>query len=204
MKPPYPSDAGRNFGDLPFGRPGEPSPDRIRSIGLRLFLVSLAMFFVASMIGYVIYRLNSPTAPPRGSIQLPVGLWVSTFILLGSTAMLHAAYRRSTPRGLTRLTLAAAVGTLGFIVIQIPCMLQIVRQHDVMASYGSGLYGLVMTLVLIHALHVVGGLIAMIVIAVGAFRRGGLDRAAVRHAAWYWHFLDAVWIGMFATFLITA
>lgn len=66
------------------------------------------------------------------------------------------------------------------------------------------LYGLVFFLVLIHALHVFGGIIALARTWQQA-RRGVYDHEhyqPVRHVALYWHFLDAVWLAMFFTFLV--
>jgi heme/copper-type cytochrome/quinol oxidase subunit 3 len=43
----------------------------------------------------------------------------------------------------------------------------------------------------------------MLVAGVVAWRRGRLERLAIRHCAWYWHFLDVVWLVMFGTFVLT-
>ena len=64
--------------------------------------------------------------------------------------------------------------------------------------------GLVFAMILLHALHVLGGIIPLGVITVQA-NRGRYDHeqhAPVRHLAMYWHFLDAVWIVLFATLLL--
>ena len=58
--------------------------------------------------------------------------------------------------------------------------------------------------VLLHAAHVLGGIIYLAVVTVRAYR-GVYDHehfVGVRHAALYWHFLDVVWILMFGTFLL--
>ncbi|MGN6506488.1 MAG: cytochrome c oxidase subunit 3 [Tepidisphaeraceae bacterium] len=60
-------------------------------------------------------------------------------------------------------------------------------------------YALVMALILIHALHVVGGLVALGIVAYHGYR-GFYDHeqhAGVTNCVLYWHFLDAVWILMF-------
>ena len=48
----------------------------------------------------------------------------------------------------------------------------------------------------VHAAHVVGGLAALAVASVNAFRGRytAARQAGVRHCAMYWHFLDAVWL----------
>jgi len=65
--------------------------------------------------------------------------------------------------------------------------------------------GFVFCLILLHAMHVVGGIIAMAVVIPHAFmgRYDHEDYLGLKHAALYWHFLDAVWVVMFAVFMIT-
>ncbi len=52
-----------------------------------------------------------------------------------------------------------------------------------------------------HALHVVGGLIPLGIVVTRAWagRYDGGRWVPVRNVAWYWHFLDVVWIVMLAT-----
>jgi cytochrome c oxidase subunit III len=64
-------------------------------------------------------------------------------------------------------------------------------------AYGSAFY--VMTGV--HALHVIGGLLAMIVLGSRAASRrfGEKDLPSAEMLSYYWHFVDAVWIALWAT-----
>jgi heme/copper-type cytochrome/quinol oxidase subunit 3 len=58
--------------------------------------------------------------------------------------------------------------------------------------------------VLIHALHVLGGVIYLAIVTQRALA-GRYDHehyTGVKHAAMYWHFLDLVWLMMFGTFLV--
>ena len=68
-----------------------------------------------------------------------------------------------------------------------------------------GLYGLILTLIAVHALHVLGGLIPLVVLCRDQFARSRPDPApeTLRAVALYWHFLDAVWLTMLATFILT-
>jgi heme/copper-type cytochrome/quinol oxidase subunit 3 len=64
---------------------------------------------------------------------------------------------------------------------------------------GVFLYGLAFVLILVHALHVVGGIIGL-VNTVRHGMHGDYDHEnyyGIKHAAMYWHFLDGVWIVMF-------
>ena len=66
------------------------------------------------------------------------------------------------------------------------------------------MYGLVFFLILVHALHVVGGIVALAIVTLRT-RRQMYDHESymgVQFAARYWHFLDIVWIAMFTMFLV--
>jgi cytochrome c oxidase subunit 3 len=55
-----------------------------------------------------------------------------------------------------------------------------------------------------HGLHVVAGLVLMAVVvgraAQGAYRDGAID--GLESVAYYWHFVDVVWIALFATIFL--
>ena len=56
-----------------------------------------------------------------------------------------------------------------------------------------------------HAVHVIGGLVPLVVITRRAFAgRDDPQHAGVIYTAMYWHFLDAVWLVLFVTMLICA
>ena len=85
-------------------------------------------------------------------------------------------------------------------------MVRLLSQHRAAAvSQGLFLYGLIFVLILVHALHVVGGLVGLGITTANALR-GRYDHenyTGVRSAAMYWHFLDVVWIIMFLGILLT-
>jgi cytochrome c oxidase subunit III len=67
-------------------------------------------------------------------------------------------------------------------------------------AYGSAFY----TLTGFHAMHVVAGLLVMLVVlgraATGAY--DAKEHAAVEAATYYWHFVDVVWIALFAVLFL--
>jgi cytochrome c oxidase subunit 3 len=64
-------------------------------------------------------------------------------------------------------------------------------------AYGTMFYGMTG----FHALHVAAGIVLMIVVlgraAQGAYRDGRLS--GLEAVTYYWHFVDVVWIALFAT-----
>jgi len=173
---------------------------RLRQLGMWLFLAALTMLFAAGMLGYVLIRARAG-GPPAGSIRLPAGLWVSTVIIVTSSLCIQQAVqaaRTGTPTQLRRWLSATWMLALGFLAVQIPCMVILLKSHK-----GLPLYGLLFFLILLHAAHVLGGLVALGAVSIGSARAASAAArfGAVKRTAMYWHFLDGVWIVMFAVFL---
>jgi heme/copper-type cytochrome/quinol oxidase subunit 3 len=135
-------------------------------------------------------------------LHLPAILWLSTIVMIASSFTMTRALRaiqnerRTQFRRLLLYTLALAVT---FIAIQAPALVQMLRDHWRAQSWGVALYGLLFFLILLHALHVLGGLVMLSLVLNGAFR-GHYDHehhATVRNLTFYWHFLDCVWLVMF-------
>ncbi|MSR83811.1 MAG: hypothetical protein EXS58_12965 [Candidatus Latescibacteria bacterium] len=179
-------------------------------LGMLLFLASLTVFFGASIVGYLVIRLDSPLAPLPGHLVLPSGLWVSTLLLLLTGWAIHMADRRARHRasGSLRWWLSLGLGSgLAFVAVQAPCLLELLRVHRVaLAQQGGAIYGLTFALVIIHALHVLGGMVPLAALTFDAWRRtaGAVSRHRMWGCALYWHFLEVVWIALFGVFQITA
>lgn len=213
-----------------FSSPRQPSPPGTGTLGMALFLAALFMLFAGTILGYLLIRVGAADAPPMGSIDLPWGLWLSTLVILASSFTIHLALqairheRQTHFRSAMTATFLLAVL---FLLVQAPCLASIIHDHLpklreyqaarelAIASRGSAaggvgvampIEGLVFLLILIHALHVIGGVIPLAVVTWRA-HQGRYDHenlGPVRYIAMYWHFLDAVWIVMFAVLLIAA
>jgi heme/copper-type cytochrome/quinol oxidase subunit 3 len=189
-----------------------PSPPGTSTVGMWLFLASVFMLFASAMLCYVLIRHLAASHGKAGSLHFPWLLWVSTpLVLLVSGAMVGAVSAIRIQRlGEFSFWLWAAMGaSLAFLVVQTPAMIQLVldakHQWEVTAT-GRLPYGLVFCLILLHALHVLGGLVALVWITYRA-NRGAYDHehfAPIRNTALYWHFIDVIWVMMFAMFLVTA
>lgn len=191
-------------------------PAVVGTVGMWLFLAALFMLFAAAMLGFVIVRLQaenpgpgmSTPAVPAGSLHYPSLLWLSTLFVIGVSIALSRAvhFLRLERQAQFRGWLAASlVLALAFLATQAPAMGVLLLEHQQLRRSGLFLYGLVFILVLLHALHVLGGMVALVRVAVRG-RHGVYDHEhylPVLHAAMYWHFLDLVWLAMFLTFLAT-
>ena len=175
---------------------------------MRLFLVSLGVLFGASVIGYVSIRvlaIGESLELPR----LPPALWLSTLVLLVSSATMQAgvvAARQGRPQRLRRAMAATTALGIGFLIVQTVCWFAwAAPMREALGSTErtfllKGFYVLTGT----HAVHVIGGLVPLTVISARAFagRYTPQEHAGVEYTAMYWHFLAAVWLVLFATLMI--
>lgn len=186
---------------------------------MKLFLVSLGMLFAASMLAFLLIRVAGtrirvrpdgseipPTAPPLGSIHLPWTLWLSTAVILASSITMHLALkkvRRERQRGF-RLALNATLGlAILFLLVQVPSLIALLQSHGTV-DVGHAMFGAIVFLIILHAAHLIGGIIPLFIISQNAHadRYDHEAHAPVKHITMYWHFLDAVWIVMFGLLLI--
>ena len=172
-----------------------------------LFLAALAVLFGTTMLLYIIVRTYFPNRPPFGQLHFPPELWVSTALVLAASLTIHLAVKNVRRERLAAFRLwmvVTSVLAVLFCAVQTPAMISLFHQHQVARATGLTLYGVVLFLILIHALHVVGGIIYLGIVTCKAFRNRYDHESYVgpRHAAMYWHFLDVVWLFMFATLLI--
>ena len=187
-----------------------------------LFLGSLAMFFIASLLTYLIVRnqaFHGIENPVPNSIAtmgpetyepllLPYSFWISSiFLIVVSIALHRACYmvRRERQKEFRRCLIWAAVAATIFLIAQCSGMNHLLETHLSTVDGSTKIYGMSFTLSLIHALHVVGGLVFLAYIIRHGFRNryDHEQHYAVDNCASYWHFLDAVWVCMLITFLIT-
>jgi heme/copper-type cytochrome/quinol oxidase subunit 3 len=173
-----------------------------------LFLAALGMLFAWSLGGYIVIRVWNREKLELGMVRLPWGLWVSTALMLASSVALHRglrAIRLEKPVELLRWLWTAMGLAVAFIAVQAPAMAVILSDRRQSLDRQVATHHLLFFLVLLHALHVAGGLVALGRV-IAAARRGRFDHEShepVKHAVMYWHFLDAVWLVMFAVLLLT-
>lgn len=195
------------------------------TLGMTVFLVSLATLFGATMIGWLIMSivLRSRTTfiddagqevalPPMPDLPaLPWLLWISTLVILVSSGTIQWAKkcaRRDDQSGIRLgVNLTLVLGFL-FLALQTICWLQWVdrawsvmdEHHDAYRFAATGF----LVLSGLHAAHVLGGLVPLVIAAARARvgRYGPSNLVGLDHVAMYWHFLDVIWVIMFLGLII--
>jgi len=187
--------------------PRLPSDQRYQ-LGGWLFLISLMMFFLASILLFALYAYWR-REDPQSAEPLPLGFVLSTVCLILISGLAHGATR--TIRREQRLPTAGLLGitsllALAFMGVQFTAMRDLLGGSSLAAGNGRGLAGMIFVLAFLHALHVAGGVIALGIVSVRA-ALGRYDHERhwpVDFAAQYWHFLDVVWLCMLLAFWLTS
>jgi cytochrome c oxidase subunit 3 len=178
------------------------------SVGTIVWLSSELMFFAGLFAMYFTLRANHPgnwpmTLPDGEKIvpDLPYALPFTIILVLSSVTCQTGVFcaERGDVFGLRRwFTLTFFMGLI-FVVGQANEFRMEVEKGNTISATG---YGSVFFLTEgFHALHVTGGLLAFIYFLIrttlGKFTPAQATAAIV--VSYYWHFVDIVWIGLFAT-----
>jgi cytochrome c oxidase subunit 3 len=189
---------GRDGRDLPAG--GGPAVSSA-VIGMAAAVAAVAMLFLAFTTAYLARRQE----PGWGAVAMPRVLWFTTAILLASSGTLEWARRRIAAGDITGLqrglTSTAWLGG-AFLVGQLAAWRSLAAQGVYISSNPhSGFFYL---LTGVHGAHLLGGLVALGIILWKAHtgRYGVASRAGIGVFAIYWHFLDLVWLYLFALLFV--
>jgi len=168
--------------------------------GMLAFLFSEVAFFSTLVVAYITFLHSDSSGPTPAILSLPLVIG-TTICLLSSSGTIHLAERRLRAGGQRTFVL----WWLATIVLGVLFLAGTAHEwHDLITREGltisRNLFGTTFyTLVGFHALHVTGGVIAMsIVLALSLRGRiSAKNHLGAEMVAWYWHFVDAVWVVVF-------
>lgn len=153
--------------------------------GMWLFLCAVTMVFAGFVSAYVVRRGMSNDWRP---LTKPPVLWLNTVVLLASSVTIEQARRRVQAAG-AWLRITSLLGAV-FLVGQSIAWMQLRAAGVFLASNPSSSFFYLLTGA--HGLHLLGGVVALFYVAL----RGG--RAAIEATTLYWHFMDGLWLLVFA------
>jgi cytochrome c oxidase subunit 3 len=182
-------------------RPVNPADYRpaLLNVGVIVWLASELMFFSGLFATYFTLRSSTPVWPPKGDNLDAVSVGVATIILVLSSFTMQMAVHQTLKndrRGfLGWLAMTFGLGAL-FVGMQVADYIG--RDFSISQNaYTSCFY----VLTGFHALHVTGGLAGMVVMGFrGKSKKfsGHHSGAPVEFLSYYWHFVDVVWIALYA------
>jgi cytochrome c oxidase subunit 3 len=173
------------------------------SVGTIVWLASELMFFAALFAMYFTHRSVNPElwAQSTPLLNIPFAS-ANTFILVASSVTCQLgvfAAERGDAKGLRKWFIITFMMGAVFIGGQVYEYASLVREGLTLSSssYGSVFY----LTTGFHGLHVTGGLVAFLFVLASSytgkvFTHSKATRAIV--VSYYWHFVDVVWIGLFA------
>ena len=155
------------------------------------------------MLGAYIVISTNETAEWR-PFDLPFQTWISTAIIIASSITYHfaqsAIFEGLHNRARKMLIATAALGGT-FIASQLLVWLALVNRGFYMR--GNPYAGFFYILTAVHAIHVLGGIVALGAILLRSWNETEYGpelvyrRNLARSVGWYWHFMGGLWIVLF-------
>jgi cytochrome c oxidase subunit 3 len=163
-------------------------------------LGSIIMMFAGLTSAYVVKR----DQPGWTTFSIPKAFWYSTAVILTSSLTIQMALKAFKEREMQRyrnlLTTTAVLGVL-FVVLQWTGFRQIWNTGITFRGSGGGQF--LYIIAGLHALHVLGGILALMVMFVKAFasKVRSYNSVPVELMSTYWHFVDLLWIYLLVFFM---
>lgn len=165
-------------------------------------LGSIIMMFAGLTSAYIV----KGSQPEWTTVEMPRIFYISTAVMLLSSLTIQMALKAFKERKMKLyrrlISVTAVLGTV-FIGMQLAGFNQLWQTGNQMRGSGAGqflyiIFGL-------HGLHVLGGVIALLVMFVKAYtsRVRNYNPVSVELASTYWHFVDLLWIYLFIFFIWT-
>jgi cytochrome c oxidase subunit III len=187
--------------------------DETAELGMWVFIATEVLLFGGLLLGYFVYRHAYPEAFAEASRHTDILIGtVNTAILLTSSFLVACAVDalKANARGVCIALLAGAIasGSL-FIGLKAIEYANEYREHLIpgidFAFDGSLANGVQLFFVfyfvatLLHALHMLIGICVLATLALLVRKSSNTRRRTALHsAALYWHFVDVIWIFLFA------
>jgi cytochrome c oxidase subunit 3 len=181
----------------------EPNVETVRrpsllGVGTVVWLSSELMFFAALFGAWFTLRAAAAEWPPEGAELETLRTGLATVVLISSSFTMHKAVQAADASD-RRLAIRWLLVTAGLGTIFLAN--QVLEYTELPFSISSDAYGSMFYLLTgFHGLHVIGGIgfmLATIAAIAGSSRAPSGPTVTV--CAYYWHFVDAVWVAMFAT-----
>ena len=174
-----------------------------------IFIVSDALTFAGFLIAYGFMRNIAPAWPEQTEIFNMVLITFMTFALISSSAVMAMAVgaaRAGQPKLAVRFLAATIVGGIIFLGCQVYEWAHFIEEGarpwfnpwmpDV-PQFTAGFF----VITGFHGFHVLSGVTILAIVALRA-AMGKYSADGVENAGLYWHFVDVVWVFVFAFFYL--
>ncbi|MBN8836785.1 MAG: heme-copper oxidase subunit III [Sphingobacteriia bacterium] len=162
-------------------------------------MASICMMFAGLTSAYIVKKNQSNWL----EFDLPVVFYYSTIVILISSLTMHLAVKAIKARERSRyknfMLFTAALGVV-FGYLQWTGFANLKNHGIQLLGNGSNPAASFLVVIIgLHVLHVLGGIIALLITTIRAFRTGTkvYTSTPVEIVATYWHFVDLLWIYLF-------
>ena len=162
---------------------------------------SIVMMFAGLTSAFIVKSNQTNWVP----VTIPKVFWVSTAVIIISSITLQLALRSFKQREMNQYRMLIGTTLLlgvAFVVMQWLGFNDLWAQQITFKGSGAGQF--LYVIFGLHAIHVIGGIIALIVIFIKAFigKTKLYSSVSLEVMSVYWHFVDLLWIYLLVFFII--
>lgn len=172
-----------------------------------IFIVTDALLFAGLLVAYGVVRVQSPTWPNQNVAFDMNYITLMTFTLITSSATMACAVAAATvgnKKHVTAFLWATILGGLAFLGMQVYEWSHFIHEGARLTSNPWGVPQFSAAFFIItgfHGMHVTTGVTILLVVAIRS-ALGKYSAQGVENAGLYWHFVDLVWVFVFALFYL--
>ncbi len=182
------------------------------SIIMVLLLIGITALFGALTMAYLYSRIGTG----MHSIRIPLIFVFNTLVLVSSSYCIQRCrkyFDQKDEKMILRWGMLTIVATLLFLGLQGFAWYRLLSQQVLPGS--SGGHGYLYAISILHFLHVTAGIpfLLRILLPLYVSRKEGNSalyflndeqRTKLKHTAWYWHFIDVMWVYLMIFFLVNS
>ncbi len=171
------------------------------------FIVTDALLFAGLLVSYGVVRIATGDWPAQAEVFSLSYIAAMTFVLISSSATMACAVAAAERERRTTVTLClwlTILGGFGFLGMQAYEWAHFIGDGGSISGnpWGSPTFSQFFFVITgFHGFHVLTGVIVLLVVAIRS-ALGKYSAAGVENAGLYWHFVDLVWVFVFAFFYL--
>lgn len=177
-----------------------------------LILIGIAALFAALSFAYLYSRVDKGMA----GVKIPWLFIFNTIVLASGSFFIQRSQRsfdNGDPKMYLRYGMLTIISTVSFLILQIIAWRQMMSNQIIPGT--SGGHGFLFAISILHFAHVFAGipfLLRLLFPVYSASKTGNeihflenkSNRRKLRHTAWYWHFIDIMWIYLVIFFVVNS
>lgn len=180
-----------------------PNVNQAKKMMLWFAIISLSMAFAGLTSAYVV---SAERPDWIENYTIPTAFYISLAVIILSSVTIHYAKanikKESNKTGMYLLWTTFVLGIV-FIILQFVGFREFIQSGYYFTGSESNITtSYIYLIVLLHVVHIVGGLLALIVVIYNHYKLKYINgrTLGIEQAATFWHFIDGLWIYLFFFF----